>query len=216
MLSNNWASARLSRLTTLLLKFHSWISPVTHFSHLSFLGLDFSLAQNKQRSSHRCEIMSESSHGATKTLQSIWCLFHVSMFGFQVMSPIPKGAQQAGGVRLTIPFSVWLTLIWISWFSSLGLTACGPIKHHAAQWVWILALQGTAGRLKRIWKKLQPQCFSRGNPGLGFTPKQSIPEIFFSFSSRATMPLYERLFLNNMEVWLLRKHSPKVKFWCLM
>lgn len=53
---------------------------------------------------------------------------------------------------LTIPFPVWLTLIWISWFSFLGLTACGSIKHHAAQWVWITVLQSTAGCSECNWK----------------------------------------------------------------
>lgn len=108
--------------------------------------------QTNKELCHSAEITSKSSHGETKTLLSVRCLFHVSVFAFGVMSPITEGTQQAREGVWQLRSPVWPTLIWISRFSFLGLTACGSIKNHADQWVWIVVLQRVVWSSKRDWK----------------------------------------------------------------
>lgn len=83
LLLNDSRSACVLHQITLPTTFQSWISPFT--------------LNRKQTNSclcHLCEIMSNLLT-ARQPPQSIWCLFHVSMFGFLVMSQIFKGTQEA-------------------------------------------------------------------------------------------------------------------------
>lgn len=135
-----------------MLKFHSWISPVTHFSCWSFPWFDpqFSRKTNKQAVTgvRLCQNLLTPRQNPPFRLVFV-SREHVWLASNELcLWRCPAGQ----GVLLTIPVPVWLTLIWISWFFFLALMACGSIKHHAAQWVWIKALQSTPGGSERNWK----------------------------------------------------------------
>ena len=141
--------------------------------------------------------MSKSSHGAVEPTPARFVSVSREHVWLSSNEPDHSKYPAGSGVLWTIPFPVWLSLIWLSWFSLFGPTACGSIKHHAAQWVWIW------GQQSAVWSSEQ----SRENSDLRVSsahslhcpPKPSDLDRFFLVHQVFRLPCNAKEFQDNAE-----------------